>query len=91
LNAQIFGVSLDSRQKNLKFAEKYQFPYSLLSDESGEFAKACGAIDVLGQKKAARITYIVDPKLNVVKSYRVQFPGKHPAVVLEDLKSVMRE
>ena len=62
---KIVGVSADSPQKQLKFKEKYNFPYPLLADEKKEVVKAFG---VWGLKKfmgreyegILRTTFIID-------------------------------
>ncbi len=45
---EILGVSPDKPSKHIKFKEKYQFPFSLISDEEKELIKAYG---VWGPKK----------------------------------------
>lgn len=41
--AVVLGVSLDGQASHQKFAEKYDLPFPLLSDEGGKVAKAYGA------------------------------------------------
>ena len=40
---EILGISKDSVKRQKNFATKYEFPYRLLSDESGEVVEAFGA------------------------------------------------
>ena len=40
---EVIGMSMDSVKRQLNFATKQEFPYRLLSDESGEITKAFGA------------------------------------------------
>ncbi len=40
---EILGVSKDSPKKQLKFVEKYDFPYRMLCDEEGSVVEAYGA------------------------------------------------
>ncbi|GAB4164453.1 MAG: peroxiredoxin [Terrimicrobiaceae bacterium] len=47
----IYGVSGDSPAAQKKFREKYSIPFTLLSDSSGEIAKAFGVPTVLGISK----------------------------------------
>jgi peroxiredoxin Q/BCP len=62
---EILGVSADSPKKQLKFKEKYAFPFPLLADESKEIINAYG---VWGPKKFMgrtfdginRTTFIID-------------------------------
>ena len=45
---QVFGVSKDSQASHIKFKEKYDLPFPLLSDPSTEMLQAFGA---WGEKK----------------------------------------
>ena len=57
-NVEILGISKDSVKRQKNFATKQNFPYRLLSDESGETVEAFGAwgpkgarlIKAIGQK-----------------------------------------
>ena len=61
----VLGCSADSPEKHQKFIEKYDLPFSLISDESKEVSNAYG---VWGQKKfmgrdymgIIRTTFIID-------------------------------
>ena len=63
-DTEVIGVSTDSDASHRKFSEKYNLPFSLVSDESRTLAKAYGATsllrDILG--KVSRITYVIDKK-----------------------------
>jgi len=48
LGYQVFGVSKDSAASHIKFREKYQLPFPLLTDETTEMMQAFGA---WGEKK----------------------------------------
>lgn len=69
-NVQVLGMSKDSVQRQKNFATKQEFPYPLLSDESGEIIQAYGA---WGPKKymgreyegILRISYIIDEAGNI--------------------------
>ncbi len=52
---QVFGVSKDSKASHLKFIEKYQLPFPLLSDTTTEMLQAFGA---WGEKKLYGKTYM---------------------------------
>jgi len=89
-NAVIFGVSKDSTQRHAKFAEKYQLPFILLSDESGE---VCEKYDVWKEKSLygkkymgiVRSTYLIDPQGNIIKVYPKVKVKEHAAEILNDL------
>ncbi len=63
----IFGISKDSPAKHRKFKEKYDLPFTLLADESGD---VCQAYGVLNKKSLfgntflgiQRSTFLIDEK-----------------------------
>tara|TARA_B100000686_G_scaffold315788_1_gene363045 strand:+ start:184 stop:621 length:438 start_codon:yes stop_codon:yes gene_type:complete len=61
-NTVVLGVSFDSVEENKAFAQKFDFPYSLLCDVEREIAKAYGALGSPEDKYASRITYVIDHK-----------------------------
>ena len=90
VNAVIFGVSKDSVKRHAKFAEKYDLPFVLLSDESGE---VCEKYDVWKQKSLygksylgiVRSTYLIDPQGKIVKTYPKVKVKEHAAEIWKDL------
>lgn len=93
LNAVVYGVSADSTKSHTKFAEKYELPFTLLSDEAKEVTKAYG---VWGPKKfmgreflgVRRWSFLIDPKGNIAKVYDKVKPAAHAEEVLADIKSL---
>jgi peroxiredoxin Q/BCP len=61
-NAVVMGVSFDTVDENAAFAEKFSFPFLLLSDPGREIGLAYHAADRPDQEHARRITYVVDPE-----------------------------
>jgi peroxiredoxin Q/BCP len=57
--AVVIGVSLDSVESHTKFSEKYKLPFSILSDNNKEAAKAYGVLGV-GGLLAKRVTFIIN-------------------------------
>ncbi|MNE62583.1 putative peroxiredoxin bcp [compost metagenome] len=53
-NYELLGVSADSQKAQLKFSDKYSFPFPLLADEEKEVIQAFG---VWGPKKFMGRTY----------------------------------
>lgn len=53
-NYELLGVSADSQKAQLKFSDKYKFPFPLLADEEKEVIQAFG---VWGPKKFMGRTY----------------------------------
>ena len=70
LGAQIVGMSIDDSFSHKKFAEKYNLPFPLLSDASGEIASLYGALNnFLVIKLAKRYTYLINPQGKIAKIY----------------------
>ena len=59
-NAVVLGVSFDAPEDNKAFAEKYSFPYALLSDPTRAMGLQYGAADSTGTGGyAKRIGYLI--------------------------------
>ena len=87
--AVVFGLSLDSVASHKLFAEKYNLPFSLLADETGEVSELYDSLrKLLGYAK--RNTFIVDPKGNIAKIYLSVDPKTHSEMVLSDLSSLQK-
>jgi peroxiredoxin Q/BCP len=93
LGVAVLGVSKDSVASHKKFAQKYHLNFPILSDESKDVIKAYGA---WGKKKfmgrefegVLRITYLIDPKGVIVKTYPKVAPGEHVQEILVDIKQL---
>ena len=90
LGFQLIGVSKDSLDKNIKFAEKYKVKYSLASDETD----ACEQLGIWIKKSMYgikyfginRTTFMIDSKGKIFKQWnKVKVPG-HVKEVLEIAK-----
>ena len=90
-NAVIVGVSKDSVESHKKFKEKYELPFTLLSDPE---AKVLRLYDVWKKKSlygretmsTERTTFLIDEKGIVKKVYsKVNVEG-HAKACLMDLK-----
>ena len=79
---KVFGVSADSIESHKKFEEKYQLPFTLLSDPKREVIKIYGANGVLFTK---RISYLIDPDGVIVKTYPKVDPAHHGVEILKDI------
>src|SRR5438093_5066510 len=88
---EIIGVSFDPPELNRAFAEKYGFPFRLLSDvdrDAGERYETKRAPDEPSPDFAKRRTYLIDPDLRIAKAYRVTDIPAHPDQLLEDLRAL---
>lgn len=89
LGAKVIGISIDDSFSHQKFAEKYNLPFPLLSDASGEVANRYGALNnFLVIKLAKRYTYLINPQGKIAKIYLSVDTSKHSQEIIEDLKKL---
>ena len=84
-NAAILGVSFDTVQENKHFAEKFKFPYPLLSDPTRAMGVQYGAADPNTAANAKRVAYIIgtDGKVKQV------FPKANTATFAADVLALL--
>ena len=91
LGFNIIGISKDTIEKNLKFAEKYKIKYSLGSDEDRICEKLSIWIEksMYGKKYYGinRSTFIIDSKGKIFKEWNKVKVSGHVKEVLEAAKS----
>ena len=85
----VFGLSLDNTRSHKLFAEKYNLPFSLLADETGEVSELYDSLNKFF-KVAKRNTFIVDPKGIIAKIYLSVNPKTHAEMVLNDLNNLQK-
>ncbi len=89
LDADILGVSIDSRESHAAFSKKYNLPFPLLADPDGAVAKRYGALwGVWPLKFARRHTFLIDPQGRIARIYREVDPKTHSREVIADLKAL---
>ena len=89
LNTQILGVSFDSVESHMQFAEHYELPFPILADTDGKAAEAYGVkTRMFGMTVAKRQTFLIDPAGNIAKHYESVTPATHSAEVLSDLQDL---
>lgn len=84
----ILGVSADSEKSHVKFQEKYQLPFTLLSDPDHT---VCEAYKVWRLKKFMgrdyyginRTTFLIDEEGKLVKIYEKVKPAEHAREIIE--------
>jgi len=89
----ILGVSKDTIASHKKFAEKYKLTFPLLSNPEKNIIKEYGA---WGPKKfmgrefdgTLRISYLIDKKGIVIKSYPKVNPLLHAEEIIKDVESL---
>ena len=93
LKAKVFGISADSVKSHKKFAQKYDLPFTLLSDEKKSVLKkykAIGEKSMFGKTFLGikRMSYLIDKEGKIVKVYEHVKPEVHAEEVLRDLQSL---
>jgi len=78
---EVFGVSVDSKEKLKEFIDSYGLNFPLLSDEKKEVSKAYGVLNALGFD--SRVTFIIDKNGNIAKIIRDVDVEKHAEQVYE--------
>lgn len=82
LDVAVVGVSTDSPAELQSFREKYSLPFRLLSDESGEVARAYDSftvtkIDSEQHDIAERNTFVIDEDGRINRIYEGVSPDTH--------------
>jgi peroxiredoxin Q/BCP len=85
---KVFGVSYDDTQSHKNFAEKYDLPFTLLSDADKSVAKAFGAD---GMFVPSRKTYLIDEAGIIRKIYENVTPTGHGSEILADFAAMKKK
>ena len=81
----MLGASFDAVEANRKFAEKYSFAFSLLSDTERTLGVAYGAAEDANAGVAKRIAYVIGPDGKI----RHVFPKVTPKTFADDILGVL--
>lgn len=89
-NAVIIGVSADDTKSHAKFKEKYELPFTLLSDESHKMLEDYGVWQeksMYGKKYEGivRTTFVIDEKGNIEKVFEKVKVDGHISEILESI------
>ncbi len=89
-NAVVIGVSADDTKSHVKFKEKYDLPFTLVSDESKKMLKDYGVWQeksMYGRKYMGivRTTFLIDEKGKIEKIYEKVKVDGHVEDILENL------
>lgn len=91
LGYRIIGVSKDSPESHVKFKNKHELAFDLLSDPESELQKAFGVWQekrMFGKSYMGTIrsTFLVDEKGKIIESWLRVKPQDHPQQVLQYLQ-----
>jgi peroxiredoxin Q/BCP len=89
-NAVVIGVSADDTKSHVKFKEKYDLPFTLVSDESKKMLKDYGVWQeksMYGRKYMgiARTTFVIDEKGKIEKAFQKVKVVGHIDEILKNL------
>jgi len=89
-HGEIFGVSVDSPQSHMKFINKFELPFPLLSDADRKIVEAYGVWvekSMYGKKYmgAERSTFVIDAAGRISAIFRKVKPETHAALLQEEL------
>ncbi|MEJ1223920.1 peroxiredoxin [Sediminicola sp. 1XM1-17] len=90
LGAEVIGISSDSERSHQKFAEKYNLPFILLSDQNKKVRKSFKVDKNLFNLLPGRETYVIDKKGKVMMVFNSISASKHMVKALEALKEIER-
>ena len=87
----ILGISADAPERQKKFEEKYDLPYTLLSDMDKKMANAFGVIkekNMYGKKVMGieRTTFLIGPDGKIDRVFHKVKAEGHAEEVLAELK-----
>ncbi|MBI3441499.1 MAG: thioredoxin-dependent thiol peroxidase [Proteobacteria bacterium] len=93
MNAKIFGVSKDDITSHEKFAQKYELPFTLISDENGNLCDSFGVWvekSMYGKKYMGieRATYLIDKNGIIRNIWRPVKVDGHAEDVLSEVKKL---
>ncbi len=96
MKVTVLGMSKDTPKSHAKFAEKYQLPFTLLSDPEMVTMDKYGALvmkSMYGKEVRGtnRITYIINREGKIAKVYLEVDPATHATMLLTDLKQLLKE
>lgn len=89
---EVIGISPDTEKSHTKFSEKYELPFTLLSDPDH---KICNAYGVWGLKKnygreyegVYRTTFIIGPNGEIKRVFKNVKPSDHVDEVLAEVRN----
>jgi len=81
----VFGLSYDTPSSHKKFAEKYDLPFTLLSDTDKSVAKLYNSNGFL---LAKRNSFLIDTNGNIFKIYKNVDVTSHTSNILDDFSEL---
>lgn len=89
LGAEVIGVSSDSEKSHVKFAEKYNLPFVLLSDKDKSLRKLFGVPTNLLGLIPGRVTYVIDKDGIIVSVFNSMKATTHIPIALKTIQKMI--
>lgn len=95
LGITVYGVSVDSQKKHQKFSDKFDLPFTLLSDEEKKTVNDYGVWSLkkfMGREYMGilRWTFLINPEGKIAKIYENVKPAEHVEEILKDMKTLAK-
>lgn len=87
VGAEVIGISSDTPNSHIKFAEKYKLPFLLLSDDKNEVRELYGVPSTVGLIPG-RVTFVIDKLGQVRHLFNSQF---HPKSHVSQSLAILRD
>lgn len=81
----MLGISFDGVEENRAFAERFAFPFALLSDPDRKVGLAYKACERADDAYARRLTYVIGPDGRIERAIETKDPGGQAAELLASL------
>lgn len=88
LGAEVIGVSADDAVSHGAFADKYNLPFNLLSDQDGTVKNVFGFQKSLFGLLPARITYVISRQGVITMIFNNLLGAQHIVRALEEVKKL---
>lgn len=91
MGVKVLGISKDSQKSHQNFIEKYQLPFTLLSDPDMQMINlymANKGDDILTSKFVKRVSYLIDENGVILKAYEKVKPDTHASDIIEDIEAL---
>jgi peroxiredoxin Q/BCP len=87
--AVVIGVSVDSVDSHSRFSQKHNLPFSILSDNNKEVARAYGVLGI-GGFLARRVTFIIDKQGKITNIFPKVDVKQHNEEVLRAIEELQK-
>ncbi len=90
-DAEVIGVSSDEVSSHKRFKEKYQLPFTILSDNEGKLKKLFGIKSGILGVILGRETYVIDKKGIIQLVYKGMLASRHIDKAIAKVKEIANE